>query len=79
MRKHFILNINVKGFKKFYVIFTPEKPVFTVQDFRENPVIDTRVPHVVETETQGWSNSENLWAGYLRRNVTFPINFVKMC
>jgi len=48
MRKHFILNIKVKGFKKIYVIFTPETPIFTIQDFHENSVIDTRVPHIVQ-------------------------------
>jgi len=52
MRKHFILNMKVKGFKKFYFIFTPETPTFTVQDFCENSVIDTRVPHIVQAETQ---------------------------
>jgi len=53
VRKHFILNIRVKVFKKFYVIFTPETPIFTVQYFRENSIIDTRVRHIIQAETEG--------------------------
>jgi len=56
VRKHLISNIKVKDFKKFYVIFTPDTPIFTVQYFRENSEIDTRVRHIVQAETEGWSN-----------------------
>lgn len=53
IRKYFILNIKVKGFKKFVVTFTSETSIFTVQDFRENSVTEMRVPHIVQAETEG--------------------------
>jgi hypothetical protein len=52
VRKHFILNIKVKGFKKFVVTLTSETSIFIVQDCRENSVIETRVPRMVQAETE---------------------------
>jgi hypothetical protein len=53
VRKHFVLNIKVNRFKKFYVIFTQETPILTAQDFREISGTDTRFPHIVRAETEG--------------------------
>jgi hypothetical protein len=50
VRQHIILNIKVAGVKKFYVIFTPETTTFIVQDFRENSIIITMVPHIVRAD-----------------------------